>query len=191
MSATIPRRVQWQLIVGAVCLVVGVVAIWRAFFNAPTPRDAALTAFERTLAGEVDWLYGHTVQKERSLISLNVLKEFHETWVKPEVASARIESVEDRHISANQGVLRYRLRLKDGSEADTVAFAFSEDGRIVAPAFESLFYLYATVKFRRDPNIVDRLTPAWREVSPWLLKRGVTKWYSSQDDRVCDLGGTH
>jgi hypothetical protein len=165
--------------------------LWYFVLRPPTPRDATVTAFDRALAGDVAWLYEHTTQKERELVSLETLKEFHAAFVGPEVKDAVILSMEDRHLTDSQATLRYTLRLKDGSRVDSVTFAFFEDGRMVAPAFETLFYLYAGVKHRDIPIIVDRLEPAWNTVGPWLQKRGVQQWYSSQDDGVYGIRGVN
>ncbi len=180
MGSSSPSKA--PIVIGFCLLVIGLIWTGRSLFGGASPTTAAREALERVVRGDVDFLYENAHVREKQVVSRELLHEFFDAFLRGPLKGATIVSVEDRYKSANKAVVRAAIKLRDGRMVQAGSLGYLEEGIMIVPAFESLFYTYASVLSWDEPHLPSRVKPAWNKVAPWLHERGISTWYSSQDD---------
>jgi hypothetical protein len=172
--------------VSTVALFAAAASLWMIFRPPPAPVDAAQIFGDHLVSGDLDWLYARSLERSRNVADfrLDTLSSFYDDFLRQQFVSARAVSMTITYAGANKGVITLSMIKKDGTRASFTCMAFVENGEVRFPMFEGMLFAYAELTYPDVlPGLTQRLDRAWLVVGPWLLKRGIDKFYSSQDDK--------
>jgi hypothetical protein len=164
--------------------------IWFVWFRAYTPEAAARTLGHRFIEGDTEWMFANASAEEKSGpgFTRELLDSFWETHAKPLLDGATIVGEEQVIPSpGGKAVIKFRIRLKDGSEHVAGVFAQVIEGKPLYGIIENLVYLVGEIKFADTTEFIERIRQAWRLYKPWFREKGVTKWYGTQSGRYFDM----
>lgn len=155
------------------------------FLRSPTPAQSASILAERIVAGDIDRAYSSSLEKSRKIDSYppELLKAFYKEFLEARLAGGKILSSTTFYADANKAHIIVQFETSSGGRVPFSCMAFVEQGEMRFPVFEAMLFAYAEIKYADVmPGLPQRVTKAWGDVGPWLLSRGVDRWYSSQED---------
>ncbi|GEM_PF-6205835 len=164
--------------------------LWWAVKRPPAPVDAAKILGDHLVAGELEWLYDRSLEKDRKVTDFNLglFNAFYDEFLRPLLSGAKAGSAATVYAGANKGVITITISKSDGTTATFDCMAFVENGEMRFPLFDAMMFAYADLKYPDVmPGLSARLEKAWHEVGPWLLNRGIEKYYVSQDDTMLSV----
>ncbi|MCW5946209.1 MAG: hypothetical protein KIT74_04185 [Fimbriimonadales bacterium] len=179
-----------QLIVAASFVAATIFVIWLVWFREYTPDGAARTLGHRFIEGDTEWMFESASAEERSGpgFTRELLDSFWNTHAKPLLDGATIVGEEQIiPYSGGKTVIKFRIRLKDGSEHVAGVFAQVVEGKPLYGIIENLVYFVGDIKFADTTESIERVRQAWRLYKPWFREQGVTKWYGTQSGRYFDM----
>jgi hypothetical protein len=177
------------VVLGAVFLV-GIVGfgVWWKFLRTPTPDEVAMTLRHKVFAADPDWLYDRASEKERAVISRELLREFYATFVEPELRKCKVEAALIVDRQATRSVALSNVVNRDGKAVQLTVGGYVVDGRATVGAFQTLENAYTLIKYAGlEPKEMARR--GWADIAPWLLERGVTQWYFIAVDTLYPVPG--